>query len=241
MTRTELTTTSNCQPALDFSFSENMKTLSAIVLTGYLTLMLAASVAQAEESPDAQATQEEVIQPDVSRRDIVVPHIDSNDVELGVYTGVLSVEDFGSNSVRGARLAYHLTEDFFVEGAIGRSTVSDEQFRDNLLPSGIFATPEVDFKYYLVSIGYHFLPGEVFVGKSYAFGSGVYLIAGVGHVEFADISATAFSAGLGVRALPTDWLSIRVEMRDHIFDQDVLGTNKSTHNFEFTFGLSAYF
>ena len=39
----------------------------------------------------------------------------------------------------------------------------------------------------------------------------------------------------------SDWLSIRVEMRDHMFDQDILGKNKLTHNFEMTLGLSAYF
>ncbi|HKQ31002.1 MAG TPA: outer membrane beta-barrel domain-containing protein, partial [Burkholderiales bacterium] len=138
------------------------------------------------------------------------------------------------------RLGYHITEDFFVEAAFGKSTVSDEQFR-TLLPSGIFAQPTVDLEYWVASIGWHLLPGEVFVGKRYAFGSGVYLIAGIGDVEFADISSTLFSVGLGVRALPADWLSLRIEMRDHIFDQDILGKNKQTHNFEFTFGLSVYF
>lgn len=191
-------------------------------------------------TPAAPAARAPVIQPEVDRRDVKIPHIDADDIELGAFAGVLSVEDFGSESLSGLRLAYHVTEDFFVEGVYGQSTVSDEQFRA-LLPAGIFAQPRVDLDYWSVSIGYHFLPGEVFIGKKYAFGSGVYLIAGIGEIEFADISATLFSAGLGVRALPTDWLSVRVEMRDHIFDQDVLGRNKRTHNFEFTFGLSVYF
>ena len=185
-------------------------------------------------------TEEPVIKPEIDRRDIKIPRIDADDFELGVYTGILSVEDFGSKSVVGGRLAYHLTEDFFLEGAVGKSEVSDEQFR-TLLPSGVFRQPVVDLEYWLVSLGYHLLPGEVFVGKNYAFGSGVYVIAGIGNVEFADVSSTTFSAGLGVRALPTDWFSVRIEMRDHLFDQDVLGRNKRTHNFEFTLGASFYF
>ena len=42
--------------------------------------------------------------------------IDTEDFELGAYVGMLSIEDFESNVVYGARLAYHLTEDFFLEG-----------------------------------------------------------------------------------------------------------------------------
>lgn len=185
-------------------------------------------------------TQEPVIRPEIDRREIHVPKIDVEDFEIGVYGGILSVEDFGSEPVTGARLGYHLTEDIFVEAQVGRSKVTDEQFL-SVFPSGIFPQRPVDLDYWLVSLGYHFLPGEVFFGQTYAFSSGVYLIAGVGNVEFADVSSTAFSFGIGVRALPVDWLSLRLEMRDHVFDQDVLGRNKRTHNFEFTFGLSVYF
>lgn len=217
-----------------------MKTITGWLRIAGLIATLAVPAPGNAQSPVPSGTQEPVIQPEVDRRDIKIPKIDVDDLELGLYTGVLSVEDFGSESVQGIRLAYHLTEDFFVEGALGKSEVTDEQFLA-ILPSGIFPRRPVDLDYWAVSIGYHLLPGEVFVGKSYAFGSGVYLIAGIGNVEFADVSSTALSAGLGVRALPTDWLSIRLEMRDHVFDQDVLGKNKRTHNFELTLGLSVYF
>jgi len=202
-----------------------------------LLLSVTTAWAQTGERREAPAP---VIEPQVDRRTIKIPAIDSDDLEIGYYTGVLSVEDFGSETVSGWRLAYHLTEDLFLEGALGDSTVTDEQFR-TLLPSGIFVEPVEELRYWVVSVGLHFLPGEVFVGKKYAFGSGVYMVAGIGNVEFADVSSTIFSAGLGVRMLPLDWVSLRVEMRDHIFDQDILGRNKQTHNFELTFGLSAYF
>jgi outer membrane beta-barrel protein len=191
------------------------------------------------DAPPAPAA-EQVIQPEIDRRTITIPDINADDVELGLYAGVLSVEDFGSKPVYGLRVAYHLTEDYFVEGVYGMSKVSDEQFR-NLLPSGIFPDPEVDLTYYLLSVGYNLLPGEVFFGKDRAYGSGVYLIGGIGNVEFADVSSTTFSFGLGVRLLPTDWVSVRAEMRDHVFEQDVLGENKQTHNFELTLGVSVYF
>ncbi len=56
-----------------------------------------------------------IIDPQVERREIKRTRIDTEDFELGAYVGVLSIEDFESNVVYGARLAYHLTEDFFLE------------------------------------------------------------------------------------------------------------------------------
>ncbi len=56
---------------------------------------------------------DKVIAPDLERRQIKADDLDSEDFEVGFYTGVMSVEDFGTNSVSGVRLAYHISEDFF--------------------------------------------------------------------------------------------------------------------------------
>ncbi len=66
-----------------------------------------------------------VIDPELERRDIRVPRIDTEDFELGVEFGALNVEDFGGSSFTAVRLAYHVSEDVFVEGSYGRSQVSD--------------------------------------------------------------------------------------------------------------------
>src|SRR5690606_32718994 len=62
-----------------------------------------------------------IIDPQVERREIRRTRIDTEDFELGAYVGILSIEDFESNAVYGARLAYHLTEDFFLEGTVGHT------------------------------------------------------------------------------------------------------------------------
>ena len=73
-------------------------------------------------SPPAEApTPEQVIDPQVERREVREPEIDTEDFELGVFAGILSIEDFGSDVVYGARLAYHVTEGLFVELAGGRA------------------------------------------------------------------------------------------------------------------------
>ena len=74
-----------------------------------------------ETPPPAEIPEGQVIEPEVERREIKEPAIDSEDFEVGAFIGVMSIEDFGSGVVYGARLAYHVTEGFFVEGSVGRS------------------------------------------------------------------------------------------------------------------------
>jgi outer membrane beta-barrel protein len=180
-----------------------------------------------------------VIEPQVDRRDIRIPKIDVDDIEVGLYAGILSVADFGSSPVTGVRVGYHVTENFFIEGAYGISKVSDESFRR--LGIAIFTQPEVDLSYYHLSVGYNLFPGEIFYGKNWAMTSAVYLIAGVGNVDFNNEKTTAFNFGIGVRVLPKDWFAVRAEIRDLLFESDLLGKNELKHNFELTLGLSVYF
>jgi outer membrane beta-barrel protein len=71
--------------------------------------------------------------------------------------------------------------------------------------------------------------------------SAVYLVGGVGNVNFNGEGHTAYTFGIGIRALPVDWFSMRFEIRDHMFNSDLLGKNELKHNFEMTLGLAAYF
>lgn len=201
----------------------------------------ALTVASAALAADVPATQspEQVVEPRVDRREVTIPRIDTEDFEVGIYGGLLSVEDFGSSSVLGGRLVYHVSEDFFVEGVYGQSTVTDEALCN--LGLCLFPTREQDLKYYALSVGYNFFPGEVFLSKSRAMTSAVYVLGGVGNTSFLDEDRFSFNFGIGIRMLPVDWLALHVTVRDYLFESDILGTNKMTHNFELTAGVSVYF
>ena len=185
--------------------------------------------------------QEQVIQPQLERRDVKVPHIKANDIEVGYYSGILSMENFSAESVKGVRLAYHVTEDFFVEGAYARSIISDEFFRSRAFPITGFDQQEEDLTYYNISLGYNVLPGEIFLGRRWAMASAFYIIGGIGTTTFANESYSTFNFGGGYRILLTDWLAMHIDMRDYVFDSDLLGQNKRTNNFEATLGLTVFF
>ncbi len=41
--------------------------------------------------------------------------------------------------------------------------------------------------------------------------------------------------------MPLDWLAVHGDIRDHVFDIDLLGQEKTSHNFEATLGVTFFF
>src|SRR5687767_7301901 len=108
-----------------------------------------------------------VIEPDIERRDIEPPKIDTEDFEVGIFAGQLSVEDFGVNTVLGGRFAYHVTEGFFVELAAGETETELTSFERLSGAAQLLTDSERDYSYYNVSLGYNIFPGEHFkIGRA---------------------------------------------------------------------------
>jgi outer membrane beta-barrel protein len=190
--------------------------------------------------PTAEAPGQ-VIDPVVERREVKEPKIDREDFEVGAYVGVMSVEDFGSNVVYGARLAYHLTEGFFVEGTIGTTEAGLTSFE--LLSGGaqLIDDDERRLTYYNVNLGYNILPGEGFVGEGRAYNTSFYVIGGLGSTRFAGDDRFTVNFGAGYRFLLTDSFALHVDFRDHLFDSDLIGEQKTTHNLEGHLGVTVFF
>ncbi len=182
-----------------------------------------------------------VIEPQVERREIKRARIDTEDFEIGAYFGVLSIEDFESNTVYGGRLAYHMTEDFFIEGTVGRSKAGRTSYETLSGAAELLDEDARDYTYYALSLGWNVLPGEVFIGENRAFNSSFYLVLGIGSTTFADDDRFTVSGGFGYRVLPTDWLAVHFDVRDHVFDIDLLGKKKIVNNLEAHLGLSVFF
>jgi outer membrane beta-barrel protein len=182
-----------------------------------------------------------VIEPDVARREIEPPKIDTEDFEVGVFMGQLSVEDFGVNTVMGARFAYHVTEGFFVELAGGRTDTELTSFERLSGAAQLLTEAEREYSYYNVSVGYNIFPGEGFVGKNRSMNMATYVIGGVGKTTFAGDDRFTVNFGMGMRLMPLDWLAVHGDIRDHVFDIDLLGQEKTSHNLEAHLGVTFFF
>lgn len=193
------------------------------------------------DSDEAEEAPPRVIEPQVARRKIKVPRIDTENIEIGGVFGALSIEDFGTNPVYGVTAAYHVTEDFFFQAEAGRSTAGKTSFETLGGNIQLLTGDERQFTYYNLALGYNFLPGEVFLGRGTAMTSTFFLLGGIGSVDFAGDQKFTVSLGAGYKVLPTDWLAITVRMQDRIFDSDLLGESKLTNNLEANIGLTVFF
>ena len=68
--------------------------LKAVTATGILVSSVNAQCVVAEEP-------EQVVRPEIERREVREADIDTEDFEIGAFAGMMNVEDFGTNLVYG--------------------------------------------------------------------------------------------------------------------------------------------
>jgi len=210
-----------------------------VMLSGCAATKNLFGIGDEEAPPPTSEPPGQVIDPEVERREIKEPAIDREDFEIGAYAGIMSIEDFGSSTTYGVRFAYHVTEGFFVEATLGQSEAGLTSFES--LSGGARLFDDRTLTYYNLNLGYNVLPGEVFIGEGRAYNFNFYLIAGLGSTNFADDDRFTVNFGAGYRFLLTDSVALHVDFRDHLFDSDILGSEKTVHNLEGTIGVTVFF
>jgi outer membrane beta-barrel protein len=214
-----------------------------LFLIGTLTLLSGcANLFGRDEAPPPSAEPPgQVVDPRVERREIKEPKIDTENFEIGGSVGIMAIEDFGSNASFGARLAYHLTEGFFLEGTVGTSEGSLTSFEELSGDARLISDSERRLTYYNLNLGYNLFPGEAFLGEGRAYNTNFYLIAGLGSTRFAGDDRFTVNFGAGFRFLLTDTIALRIDFRDHLYDIDLFGEEKTVHNLEGQLGLTVFF
>lgn len=210
---------------------------AVVVVAGFATT--SANAADSISPQDIELEPLVVREPE--RREVHIDRLDTENFEIGAYGGVISIEDFGSDVVYGVRAAYHITEDFFVEAAYGSSELGQTSFEELSGGAPLLTDAERDFSFYNASVGVNILPGEAFIASRWAVKGGLYLIGGIGSTEFGGDDRFTVNAGLGYRLITADWLAFRIDVRDHIFRSDLLGSSSTKHNIEVSGGLTIFF
>ncbi|MEE8077621.1 MAG: outer membrane beta-barrel domain-containing protein [Pseudomonadales bacterium] len=208
--------------------------LLIVVLVGFTPAAFAAT------DPSALELEPLVVR-EPERRKVDIDRLDTEDWEVGVFAGLMNVEDFGTDTLTGVRVAYHVTEDFFVEAQYGMTDLGQTSFERLSGGAQLLTDDQREMSYYNLSVGYNVFPGESFIASRWAFKGGLYVIAGIGSTDFAGDERFTVNAGLGYRLIATDWLAFHFNVRDHIFDSDLLGKEETLHNIEFSGGLTIFF
>ena len=187
------------------------------------------------------ADEESVLDTSYEAKTYQKPDIDIDDFELVLATGFLSIEDFGVDNVVTLTLNYHVNETFFIQAGTVIADASETSFEVLTGNPTLLTDSERSFNSYHVDIGYNLFIGEGFFSKNHTYSTDYYLIAGIGSTEFAGNERFTYNYGAGFKASLSSWLTFTSEFRNYVFDIDVFGSDESSDNLSFTFGVGIVF
>lgn len=206
------------------------------------SLLATLSVAtQAQTIGDMNRKQDEpIMKPEKTVDPVKTASIDTEKFELGGYYGVLNIEDFNTKPVKGLSAVYHLRDNVIIQAQYGESRASTASFEENA-DQNFLADDDYDFSYMALNAGYAILNGRSFIGRNRKMETALYVVAGLEQIDFAADSSTGFGFGASYRVVVTDWMTINLDLKNHMFSRDFIGDSKLTNNTEATLGINALF
>ncbi|WP_434930043.1 outer membrane beta-barrel domain-containing protein [Shewanella sp. HL-SH5] len=209
-------------------------TVSALTL-GLITASTPTFAAEAEVSSTV------AVKADVERRDVVEDLLDTENFEVGIQGGIMSIEDFESSPWINAHVGYHISEHFYVKANYAQAKAGETSFEKLANAAPLLTDAERELTYYGLNIGYTLLPGEIFFSKDMVFNSAFSFELGGGSTEFAGDEQFTVNLTANYRVFLTDWLAWNLSMSDYLFNTEVTGGSKTTHNLTFATGVAFYF
>ncbi len=161
--------------------------------------------------------------------------------ELSALGGVYAADLMSSSYLVGGAYTFHFSEDLGLEASFGYTRSKSEIVK---LIEDKLATDLVreDVPVYIYE-GH--LVWSVAYGKMRWFGSHISrfdfnLVLGGGITDNSSARGLTFSGGLGFKFYPTSWLGVRVDLRDQVLAQELLGESRIVNNLIATLGLSVF-
>jgi outer membrane beta-barrel protein len=161
--------------------------------------------------------------------------------ELSLTGGAYAADLLSSSYVVGGAYTYHFTEELGLEASFGYSRTSSELVR--IIENDVGATiVEIDAPVFLYQA--HLL-WSIAYGKMRWFGGPIsrydlYIALGSGITDNQTARGLTFSGGLGMKFYLGEWFAIRLDIRDQVLQQELLGESKIVNNIAATLGLSVF-
>lgn len=161
--------------------------------------------------------------------------------ELSVMGGLYAADLLSSSPMVGGAYTFHFTEDLGLEASFGYTRSRSEviEIVEETLARELIRINEPVFLYqgHLVwSLAY----GKVrwFAGSISRFDFNIALGGGVTDNQTA--LGLTFSGGFGLKFFFGEWFSLRIDVRDQVLKQEVLGESRLVNNLAATTGFSIF-
>lgn len=161
--------------------------------------------------------------------------------ELSVMGGVYAADLLSASYLLQAAYTFHVTEDIGLEASFAYSRADSELVRIIEEDRGInlirIDAPVFVYQAHMIwTLAY---------GKLRWFGDGISrfdfnLAIGGGLTDNQTSRGLMFSAGIGIKFFFDEWFSIRIDVRDQVMQQELLGESRIVNNLTATLGLSVF-
>jgi outer membrane beta-barrel protein len=161
--------------------------------------------------------------------------------ELSVNGGLYAADLLSSSYLLSAAYTFHFTEDLALEAGFGYTRADSQLVRivqdETSFTALRLRTPVYIYTGHLLwSIAYGKL--RWFEGSITRFD--LHLAFGGGVTDNQSAQGLTGSAGLGLSLYFGEWFSLRVDVRDHVMAQELLGHSQIVNNLAATLGLSVF-
>jgi outer membrane beta-barrel protein len=161
--------------------------------------------------------------------------------ELSAMGGLYAADLLSSSYLLQGAYSYHFTEDLGLEAAFAYTRADSELVRiveeDTSFTALRLDTPVYIYQGHLLwSIAYGKL--RWFNGSISRFDFNLALGGGVTDNQSAE--GLMLSGGLGMKLYMTQWLALRVDLRDQVMGQELLGQSEIVNNLAATLGVSIF-
>jgi len=173
----------------------------------------------------------------VQRRDFLKKHR----CELGAVGGYYASDALSSTYSYGGALAFYPSEDFGLEVLVTRTPI---KFRLEEPFSGFDAeqhfTPSAAFQA-IGSLLWSPIHAKFKFSESTIVHGDIFAMAGAGRTFHESVLGLTWEAGFGLKLYFSRFVTFRLELRDFLIPQEVLGRGRSTNNLTILGGLSLWF
>jgi outer membrane beta-barrel protein len=172
----------------------------------------------------------------VQRRDFLKKHR----FEIGAMGGYYASDALSSTYAYGGSVAFYPSEDFGVELLVTRNPIKfrlEEPF--NAFDAEQHFTPSAAFQG-IASLLWSPIHAKFKFTEATIIHGDIFAMAGAGRTFHESVLGLTWEAGFGLKLYFSKYVSFRLELRDFLIPQEVLGRGRSTNNLTILGGLSLW-
>lgn len=168
-----------------------------------------------------------------------ISDINNEVISVGVFAGIVNVQDFTSEFAPGLSATFRASEDFFIQYNFLEADVSLSSYENS--QGAYFTGDDRTFTHYDLLIGYNLFQGEFFPSPTASL-STLYTVVGVGNTDFGGESKLTYTLGLGYEVALTRKISAHIDFRDYIYQSSLVSDEKRmVHTTQVSVGAKYWF